>query len=45
MNLLQELRGRLDAALAELSPAEDRPALLDMVRRSQEAKFGDYQAN
>src|SRR5688500_13398035 len=45
MNLLNLLRTRLDTALAGLAPAEDRPALLEMVRRSPEAKFGDYQAN
>jgi arginyl-tRNA synthetase len=45
MNMLQELRKRLDAALSDLVPAEERPALLDMVRRSQDLKFGDYQAN
>ena len=43
MNLLSELRSRLDAALAGL--VEDRADLLDMVRPSQDPKFGDYQAN
>ncbi len=45
MNLLHELRARLDVALTDLAPSEDRPLLLDMVRRSQDVKFGDYQAN
>ena len=43
MNLLSELRTRLDAALSPL--VDDRAELLDMVRPSQDAKFGDYQAN
>jgi arginyl-tRNA synthetase len=45
MNILEELRKRLDAALADLVPAEERRALVEMVRRSQDPKFGDYQAN
>jgi arginyl-tRNA synthetase len=46
MNILVELRQRVDAALLDLVPdATERAALVDMVRPSQEAKFGDYQAN
>lgn len=46
MNILVELRRRVDAALSDLVPdVKERAALVDMVRPSQEAKFGDYQAN
>ena len=43
MNLLVELRNRFTVALAGIVYVT--PDLLDMIRRSQEAKFGDYQAN
>ena len=43
MNILAELKARFAAALAHLT---DRPAeFLEMIRPSQEPKFGDYQAN
>ncbi len=43
MNVLAELRRRFAEALAPaVEPTAD---LLDMVRRAQDAKFGDYQAN
>ncbi|HEV7282108.1 MAG TPA: arginine--tRNA ligase [Pirellulaceae bacterium] len=45
MSLLETLRDRFAAALARLAPAEDLPALLDMIRSAQNAQFGDYQAN
>ncbi len=43
MNILSELKSRFRSALAEFvaDPAE----LLAMIRPSQDAKFGDYQAN
>lgn len=50
MNLLAELRNRFTAAISALagtsglSPAE-LAELADMVRPSQDPKFGDYQAN
>jgi len=41
--LLAELKSRFQSALAGLT---DRPdEYLDQIRRSQDAKFGDYQAN
>jgi arginyl-tRNA synthetase len=43
MNLLAELRRRFSSALAGY--AGDAAPLLDMIRPSQEPKFGDYQAN
>ncbi len=43
MNVLAELRRRFADALRPL--VEPTPELLDMVRRAQDAKFGDYQAN
>ncbi len=43
MNLLGALRDRLRPALAPL--AADVDELLGLVRPSQDAKFGDYQAN
>src|ERR1700722_11026628 len=43
MNILQELRARFAATLAGMAPAGDD--LLEMVRESADAKFGDYQAN
>lgn len=43
MNLLSELRDRFAASLA--TRTNDIAPLLDMVRQSQEPKFGDYQAN
>lgn len=43
MSLLPDLRERFRQALAGL--ADDTDELLDLVRRSQDPKFGDYQAN
>lgn len=43
MNLLAELQNRFAAALATL--VDDYQPLLEMVRRSTDARFGDYQAN
>lgn len=43
MHLLIELRRRIAAALSGI--ADPTPELLDMVRPSQDPKFGDYQAN
>jgi len=43
MNILVELRKRFAAALAPL--VDDTAELVQMVRRSQDARFGDYQAN
>ncbi len=46
MNLLALIQSRFRPALAALVPDEKKVAeLLDMVRRAQDAKFGDYQAN
>ncbi len=46
MNVLALLRERFGKALVALGIDEtDTPGLLDMVLPSQEAKFGDYQAN
>ncbi len=43
MNLLLEIRARFAAALADMT--DDLAPVLDMIRRSQDARFGDYQAN
>jgi len=43
MSILPELIRRFRSALAGL--ADDPEELLEMVRRSQEPRFGDYQAN
>ncbi|MCH8043905.1 MAG: arginine--tRNA ligase [Planctomycetes bacterium] len=43
MNILAQIRGRFAQALGQL--VDDPSELLDMVRSSQDAKFGDYQAN
>jgi arginyl-tRNA synthetase len=43
MNLLAELRARLDAALTGM--VDDRAEMVDLLRVSQDSKFGDYQAN
>lgn len=43
MNLLTQIKQRFAPALAGL--ASDVPALLDMIRPAQDAKFGDFQAN
>src|SRR6266545_6226760 len=43
MNVLAALRRRFAEALAPV--VEPTADLLDMVRRAQDAKFGDYQAN
>jgi arginyl-tRNA synthetase len=45
MNVLDELRRRFAAALQPLAGPDELPALLDMIAVSQDAKFGDYQAN
>jgi len=43
MSILPDLRERFRAALDGMVDAPDE--LLDLIRRSQDAKFGDYQAN
>ncbi len=43
MSILSELKERFRLALGDL--AGDREELLSMIRRSQDPKFGDYQAN
>ena len=43
MNIRSELKNRFRAALSKLTDNADE--LLEMVRQSQDAKFGDYQAN
>jgi len=43
MSILPDLKDRFRRALAGV--ADDTEALLDLVRRSGDAKFGDYQAN
>lgn len=43
MNILSEIRLRFQSALAQI--VDDPTDLLDMIRPSQEPKFGDYQAN
>jgi len=43
MNILSELQNRFHAALTGL--VDDPAELAEMVRPSQDAKFGDYQAN
>jgi arginyl-tRNA synthetase len=43
MNILQTLRDRFAVALADFT--DDPPTYAAMVRPSQDAKFGDYQAN
>ncbi|MBI2826432.1 MAG: arginine--tRNA ligase [Planctomycetia bacterium] len=51
MNILAEIRRRFAAALAELAQEEPpwtaagESGMRDLVRQSQDAKFGDYQAN
>ncbi|MBS0210941.1 MAG: arginine--tRNA ligase [Planctomycetes bacterium] len=45
MNLLALVRERLAAALTPYATPEELPALLELVRPSQDASFGDYQAN
>jgi arginyl-tRNA synthetase len=50
MNVLALIRQRVAAALADLPltaslPAEELAGLIDMVRPSQDASFGDYQVN
>jgi arginyl-tRNA synthetase len=46
MNLLGSLRDRFAAALRALGvDASDVPGLIEMVLPSQDARFGDYQAN
>jgi arginyl-tRNA synthetase len=43
MSILPDLKERFRAALAGL--VDDPAGLLELIRRSQEPKFGDYQAN
>ncbi len=43
MNILAELRRRFAIAIGTLAP--DSAELVEMVLPSQDAKFGDYQAN
>ena len=43
MSILPELRERFRKALAPI--VEDPGPLLELLRRSQDPKFGDYQAN
>jgi arginyl-tRNA synthetase len=43
MNILAELKSRFATALASL--VDDSSELVEMVRTSQDPKFGDYQAN
>lgn len=43
MSILQQLRNRFEVALAPLT--DDVAPLLDMIRSSQDPKFGDFQAN
>jgi arginyl-tRNA synthetase len=43
MSLLQELKSRFRGALAAL--IDEPEPLLELIRRSQDPKFGDYQAN
>jgi arginyl-tRNA synthetase len=43
MSILPDLRTRFRRALAPLGA--DSEEMLDLIRRSQDAKFGDYQAN
>jgi arginyl-tRNA synthetase len=46
MNILALLQARFSTALESLVPdADKRAELVEMVRPSQDAKFGDYQAN
>ncbi|HEV3003616.1 MAG TPA: arginine--tRNA ligase, partial [Pirellulales bacterium] len=50
MNVLSLIRSRFSAAIVKLTEASPLPAdeiagLVDMVRPSQDPKFGDYQAN
>jgi arginyl-tRNA synthetase len=43
MNILSELRSRFESALRDF--ADDPAPYVNMVRPSQDAKFGDFQAN
>jgi arginyl-tRNA synthetase len=43
MSMLPELKDRFRRALREM--AEEAEELLDLIRRSQDPRFGDYQAN
>ena len=43
MSILPELKERFRGALAGL--VDDPADLLELIRRSQDPKFGDYQAN
>ena len=43
MSILPELKTRFREALAPM--VEEPGALLDLIRKSQDPKFGDYQAN
>ena len=43
MNILDELRSRFEPVLAEWT--NDPSSVIEMLKASQDAKFGDYQAN
>lgn len=43
MNILAELRNRFEPVLAEWT--DDPSSVIEMIKASQDAKFGDYQAN
>ena len=45
MSILADLRSRFAAALATLTEGDDVASLAEMVLPSQDARFGDYQAN
>jgi arginyl-tRNA synthetase len=45
MSLLPELKDRFRAALADMADGDEIDGLVDLVRRSQDPRFGDYQAN
>src|ERR1700753_1247469 len=45
MNILSELRRRFSTALSPLACSTVLPALVEMVRVSQDPRHGDYQAN
>ena len=43
MSIFQELKSRFSAALSSVTDTPDQ--YLDMIRASQDPKFGDFQAN
>jgi arginyl-tRNA synthetase len=45
MNPLAELRRRFSTALGGVASEAELPALVELIRPTQDAKFGDYQAN